>query len=45
MNRKAKIQLNFGQVLKKQKSIKKNGEESALKPSLPRSIPNRLYSD
>jgi len=44
MNRKAKIRLNFGQVLKKQKS-KKNGEESALKPSLPRSIPNRLYSD
>ena len=27
MNRKAKIRLNFGQVLKKQKSIKKNGEE------------------
>ena len=30
---------------KETKIYKKNGEESALKPSLPRSIPNRLYSD
>jgi len=45
MNRKAKIRLNFGQVLKRKQKSKKNGEESALKPSLPRSIPNRLYSD
>jgi len=43
MNRKAKIRLNFGQV-KKTKIQKKRGR-AALKPSLPRSIPNRLYSD
>jgi len=44
MNRKAKIRLNFGQVNKKTKIQKKRGR-AALKPSLPRSIPNRLYSD